>query len=50
MWLLVIVEAAEGAPSHFECVNCDEPHLEAQSSRRMGANEGGELLQLQIDR
>ena len=47
MWLLVIVEAADGAPSHFECVNCDEPHLEAQSSR---LNEGGELLQLQIDR
>jgi hypothetical protein len=50
MWLLVIVEAAEGAPSHFECVNCYEPHLEAQSSRFIRLGEGAALLQLQIDR
>jgi hypothetical protein len=32
MWLLVIVEAADGgAVSHFECVDCDEANLEARS-------------------
>jgi hypothetical protein len=39
MWLLVIVESAEGAASHFECVNCDDAHLEAQRSGFMRLGE-----------
>jgi hypothetical protein len=41
MWLLVIVEAAEGAASHFECVNCDQAHLEAQGSGFVRLDEAG---------
>ena len=40
MWLLVIVEAADGgAVSHFECVDCDEANLEAQGSRSLILND-----------
>jgi len=40
MWLLVIVEAADGgAVSHFECVDCEEANLEEQGSRSVILNE-----------
>ena len=47
MWLLVIVEAAEGPRCHFECVNCDEGQLEVQG-RRLDEDTG--LLEFQVDR